>query len=91
MGHSLVKCALSRGDLVVSVGRVFESSPEDMKNIHENCIGALCDVRSRESVSRVIERALLGFGRIDVVANCSGYGVIGACEDQDEQDRKSVV
>ncbi|TDZ30062.1 1,2-dihydroxy-3-keto-5-methylthiopentene dioxygenase [Colletotrichum trifolii] len=26
------------------------------------------------------------FQRIDVVANCSGYGVIGACEDQDEHE-----
>ncbi|KAI1032757.1 hypothetical protein LB504_006436 [Fusarium proliferatum] len=86
MGHSLVKCALSHGDLVTSVGRVFETSLKDMENIHENCLGALCDVRARESVNRVIERTLQRFGRIDIVVNCSGYGVIGACEDQDEHD-----
>ncbi|KAJ4175101.1 1,2-dihydroxy-3-keto-5-methylthiopentene dioxygenase [Fusarium falciforme] len=86
MGRSLVKCALSHGDLVTSVGRVFETSPRDMENIHENCLGALCDVRARESVNRVVERTLQHFGRIDVVVNCSGYGVIGACEDQDEHD-----
>ncbi|KAM0200620.1 hypothetical protein ACHAPQ_002613 [Fusarium lateritium] len=86
MGHSLVKCALAHGDLVTSVGRVFETSLQDMENIHENCLGALCDVRARESVNRVIERTLQRFGRIDIVVNCSGYGVIGACEDQDEHD-----
>ncbi|KAI1029723.1 hypothetical protein LB503_008233 [Fusarium chuoi] len=86
MGHSLVKCALSHGDLVTSVGRVFETSLKDMENIHENCLGALCDVRARESVNRVIERTLQRFSRIDIVVNCSGYGVIGACEDQDEHD-----
>lgn len=91
MGRSLVKCALSRGDLVASVGRVFETSPQDMSSIHDstNSFGTLCDVRSRESVFRAVERSLERFGRIDVVANCSGYGVIGACEDQDEHDLRN--
>ncbi|ORY69492.1 putative 3-oxoacyl-reductase [Pseudomassariella vexata] len=88
MGRSLVKCALSRGDLVVAVGRTFETSAEDMAAQHlgTNSLGLLCDVRARDSVGRVIERALENFGRIDIVANCSGYGVIGACEDQDEHE-----
>lgn len=86
MGGSLVKSALSHGDYVVSVGRVFETSPADIKDIHENCHGALCDVRSFESVADTVQQALDRFGRIDVIANCSGYGVIGSCEDQDEHD-----
>ncbi|KAF7545923.1 hypothetical protein G7Z17_g8808 [Cylindrodendrum hubeiense] len=89
MGRSLVKCALSRGDLVTSVGRVFETTSNEMSGIHDNCLGALCDVRARDSVCRVVERTLTHFGRIDVVANCSGYGVIGACEDQDEHDLRN--
>ncbi|KAG4217970.1 hypothetical protein PC116_g33550, partial [Phytophthora cactorum] len=72
MGRSLVKCALARGDLVTDVGRTFESSPEEMAGQHENCLGLLCDVRARQSVAQVIERTLDRFGRIDVVANCSG-------------------
>ncbi|KAI0022083.1 hypothetical protein F4780DRAFT_769950 [Xylariomycetidae sp. FL0641] len=87
MGRSLVKCALGRGDMVTDVGRTFETSPETMRaGQHENCLGMLCDVRARESVERVVERTLAHFGRVDVVANCSGYGVIGACEDQDEHE-----
>lgn len=53
---------------------------------HPNCRGALCDVRTRESISHVLRDAIAHYGRIDVIANCSGYGVIGACEDQDEQE-----
>ena len=86
MGSSLVKCALSHGDYVTTVGRVYESTPEQMVQTHENCLGALCDVRAKESVARVIDRTLDRFGRIDCIANCSGYGVIGACEDQDEHE-----
>ncbi len=88
MGRSLVKCALGHGDMVTTVGRVFETSVESMAQAqtHENYLGLLCDVRARDSVDRVVQRTLARFGRIDVVANCAGYGVIGACEDQDDHE-----
>lgn len=88
MGRSLVKCAMSRGDLVTSVGRVFETTAQEMSDAAhgESFLGTLCDVRAAESVNRVIDSALTRFGRIDVIANCSGYGVIGACEDQDDHE-----
>ena len=53
---------------------------------NENYLGLLCDVRARETVWQVVETTISRFGRIDIIANCSGYGVIGACEDQDEWD-----
>jgi len=86
MGRSLVKCALGHGELVATVGRVFESTPESMVQTNENCLGLLCDVRDGNSVTRAIEATLARFGRIDCIVNCSGYGVIGACEDQDEYE-----
>ncbi|ROV89905.1 hypothetical protein VSDG_08262 [Cytospora chrysosperma] len=86
MGRSLVKSALLHGDLVTSVGRNFELAQPAHTNQHENCFNLQCDVRARDSVARVYEQTLERFGRVDIVANCSGYGVIGACEDQDEHD-----
>lgn len=89
MGRSLVKAALLHNDLVAAVGRTFENSPASMERMqaeHENCLGLLCDVRVRETVKAVIDRTIAHFGRIDIIANCAGYGVIGACEDQDEYD-----
>jgi NAD(P)-dependent dehydrogenase (short-subunit alcohol dehydrogenase family) len=89
MGRSLVKTALSRNDLVSAVGRTFENTPEQMKKLeseHPNCLGLLCDVRARETVQRAIERTITRFGHIDIIANCAGYGVIGAAEDQDEYE-----
>ena len=38
---------------------------------------------------RLIVHRMPGGGRVDVVANCSGYGVIGACEDQDEHEMRN--
>ncbi|CAN8096889.1 unnamed protein product [Discula destructiva] len=86
MGRSLVKAALAHGDLVTSVGRSFEAPQPPELPQHENCLHTDCDVRARASVMRVYERTLARFGHYDIVANCSGYGVIGACEDQDEHE-----
>lgn len=92
MGRSLVKAALSHNDIVTAVGRTFENSQADMQHLqagHQNFLGLLCDVRARNTVKFVIDRTIEQWGHIDVIANCSGYGVIGACEDQDEYDMRN--
>lgn len=89
MGRSLVKYALSRNDVVVSVGREGEAAAHEKPQGTKNFTSTSCDVRSRHSVYKAAEKALTTCGRIDVVANCSGYGVIGACEDQDEHDLRN--
>ncbi|KAB8299974.1 hypothetical protein EYC80_000216 [Monilinia laxa] len=91
MGQSLTKACLGKGDEVVAVGRINEDTIESIqeKFPHTSCFNTLCDVRFRESVSTVFDRALEKFKRIDVIANCSGYGVIGACEDQDEHEMRN--
>lgn len=86
MGRSLVKSALAHGDLVVSVGRNMESPQSAGLVQNENCINLECDVRARNSVEKVFQQTMERFGGYDIVVNCSGYGVIGACEDQDEYD-----
>lgn len=88
MGQSLTRTCLEKDDEVVAVGRINENTLEQMEATfpQSNCFNTLCDVRVRESVAAVIARALKQFKRIDVIANCSGYGVIGACEDQDEYE-----
>ncbi|KAI5299540.1 hypothetical protein KEM55_002030, partial [Ascosphaera atra] len=89
MGRSLVKAALANGDLVAGVGRTFEEVPAGMRRLKEqnsNFLWMFCDVRARETVKYVIDKTIEHWGRIDIVANCSGYGVIGACEEQEEYD-----
>lgn len=94
MGRSVVKAALTHNDLVTAVGRNYENSLSSMKEMlmstsslaSANYLGLVCDVRVRETVGNVLKRSIDHWGRIDVIANCSGYGIIGACEDQDEYD-----
>ncbi|OAP59522.1 hypothetical protein AYL99_06820 [Fonsecaea erecta] len=89
MGRSVTKAALAHNDIVAAVGQSFQDDLASMKQWHDipdRYLGLLCDVRIRSSVSSVIEQTMKKFGRVDIVANCSGYGVIGACEDQDEHE-----
>ena len=95
MGRSVVKAALAHSDFVTAVGRTFEDSPDTIQGLHPIATGnaekppllpLLCDVRKRETVEAAIQQSIEHWGRIDIIANCAGYGIIGACEDQDEHD-----
>ncbi|GAM86889.1 hypothetical protein ANO11243_049100 [Dothideomycetidae sp. 11243] len=86
MGRCLVKAALAHGDKVTAVGRTFEHTMKQMEGWHDNCLGTLCDIRVGETVDAVYKRTIQHWGGYDIVANCTGYGVIGACEDQDMSD-----
>lgn len=89
IGRSLTKCALGHGDQVAAVGSLLENTKEQMEGWHERCLGLLCDVRLRETVGAVIKACVDKWGRLDIVVNCTGYGVIGSCEDQSESDVRS--
>ncbi|KAL8741311.1 MAG: hypothetical protein Q9184_008403, partial [Pyrenodesmia sp. 2 TL-2023] len=90
IGRSIVKAALFHNDLVTAVGRQYEDTIPSMESSFQlslgHCLPLLCDVRIRSTVDAVIQQSITHFGRIDIIANCTGYGVIGACEDQDDYD-----
>ncbi|RMZ70881.1 short chain dehydrogenase reductase family [Pyrenophora seminiperda CCB06] len=90
IGRSLVRAILAHGDQCTAVGWTEESTPEQMKKWNSrNCIGLLCDVRVRETVHQVINKSIDHWGQVDVIANSTGYGVIAACEDQDDYDLRN--
>nr|POE56800.1 putative oxidoreductase [Quercus suber] len=89
IGRSLAQSALAHGDRVAAVGRTLENTLEQMRGWHERCLGLLCDVRVRETVEECLRRTTQAWGRIDIIVNATGYGVIAACEDQDESDLRS--
>ena len=97
MGRSIVKAALNHGDLVTAVGKTLEDTPESMARLRpsmldslayaSNYLGLICDVRVPETVAAAVSQHLAHWNcRLDIIANCSGYGVIGAVEDQEEFD-----
>ena len=95
-----MKAALAHNDCVTAVGRVFHDSLASVQELQPPrpslakdksrgssrpvLLPLLCDIRIRETVDSVVKASLSHWGKIDVITNCSGYGIIGACEDQDD-------
>lgn len=75
----------------MAVGQTHINTLSSVRNWHPNCLGTLCDVRARTTVAAVYEKALSHFGRYDIVTNCSGTAIIGACEDQDEAEIRNQI
>lgn len=95
MGRSVIKAALNHGDLVTAVGKALEDALSSMMKLRPstldpahgtNYLGLLCGVRVPATVEAALHRSIQHWGRVDIIANCSGYGVIGAVEDQEEYD-----
>lgn len=88
-GRFIVESALRHGDSVCAVGKSFGDSLPSLQSWYddtEHFLPLLCDVRIRATVASTIDQCMAKFGGIDIIVNCTGYGVVGSCEDQDEHE-----
>ena len=85
-GSELVRVALARGDSVVATSR----DPEKMEATFPNCSDRLLALRvNLHSISEIEEAvavAIATFGKIDILINNAGYGLIGAIEEANEKE-----
>ncbi|CCQ16060.1 Estradiol 17 beta-dehydrogenase, putative [Rhodococcus sp. AW25M09] len=81
-GREFVRAALDQGDRVVATARTATDlgGPESDRLLH-----ARLDVTDQESIDSAVANALDRFGRIDVLVNNAGYGLLGAFEEIDER------
>ncbi|MCZ4519117.1 oxidoreductase [Rhodococcus ruber] len=87
-GREFVRAALDAGDRVVATARDVADleGPEGDRLLH-----ARLDVTDQESVDSAVARALGRFGRIDVLVNNAGYGLLGAFEEIDDRQFRDNV
>ncbi|MDO9410404.1 SDR family NAD(P)-dependent oxidoreductase [Patulibacter sp.] len=91
LGRAFVAAALDRGDRVIGTVRSADALA-DLQGRHADRLRVLqLDVRGRDAVRRVVDEAAGVFGRLDVVVNNAGYGLVGATEELSEDDARDHV
>lgn len=86
LGRALTRAALEAGHAVVATVRGDHTLPD-----HERLTVMNLDVRDRAAAHETVQRAADLLGRIDVLVNNAGYGVIGAVEEASEDDARAIV
>jgi NAD(P)-dependent dehydrogenase (short-subunit alcohol dehydrogenase family) len=90
-GRELAKLVLDRGYRAVITAR-DPSKIQDLTKGHEGRVLALkLDVTSKGEVAEAVKQTEAKFGSIDVLVNNAGYGYLGALEESEESEVRSMV
>ncbi len=81
LGRALVEVCLREGYSVAATARNPETLDDHKKKYGSHLICPTLDVTKPDQVRKAITATLSHFGRIDVVVNNAGYGLIGAIEE----------
>ncbi|WP_395658594.1 SDR family NAD(P)-dependent oxidoreductase [Nocardioides sp.] len=91
LGRVWAEAALGRGDLVAATARDLAALDELVASYGERVLALELDVTDKSGSEAAVRKAADHFGRIDVLVNNAGYGVLGALEEVTEEQLRTIV
>ncbi len=86
IGRSIAVKALNKGYRVVVTSRNIDRLKDIKNDYGEQVLVLSLDVTDTSRISGAVQSALRSFGRIDVLVNNAGYGLVGALEEYTEEE-----
>jgi NAD(P)-dependent dehydrogenase (short-subunit alcohol dehydrogenase family) len=90
-GRAFAEHALSKGYNVIAAARDVSKLQELTARDPDRVLALELDVNVEGDAKRGVDAAVDRFGRIDVVINNAGYGVVGALEETPESELRAVM
>lgn len=89
-GLEITKEALSRGDKVVATARNPQAVLDALPDAGEQLLAVALDVHRPDQIQGAVEEGIARFGRIDVLVNNAGRGLLGAVEEATDEEVRAV-
>ncbi len=90
-GHAFASYALAKGYNVVATARNPAKLKDLVAQAPDRVLALTLDVDRPQDAEAAVSAAVARFGRIDVVINNAGYGIVGAVEETPEIELRALM
>jgi NAD(P)-dependent dehydrogenase (short-subunit alcohol dehydrogenase family) len=90
-GRAIAEAALAAGDTVVATARRPEALADLVAAHPDRAVASALDVTDSARVAAVVAEVILWYGRVDVLVNNAGRGLVGAVEETTERELRDLM